>query len=332
MPDRNGVIMPAPDSLALLLFCSHLGLEPDPEFSPLTLKDWNPLARKMQALTLRPADLLGRSAGDLQNLGFAAEESERMAALLAREHELDFALQRLETLAIYAVTRIDADYPLRYRKRLKDSAPPVLFYSGESALLGQPGIAVVGSRHLDEAGQSCAEFVGNACGLSGLVLYSGGAKGVDKISMTAALNARGTAVGVLADSLEKAVRDPDYRAALSRGDLCLVTPYSPNAPFSVGTAMGRNKLIYTLADYAIVVASDVEKGGTWAGATEALKAKWLPVFVLNHSAMPEGNQILLQKGGLKFPHPFPEHPLKLKDWLEKETAQINSEPSQPGLF
>jgi hypothetical protein len=26
--------------------------------------------------------------------------------------------------------------------------------------------------------------------------------------------------------------------------------------------MVRNKLVYTLADYAIVVASDVEKGGT----------------------------------------------------------------------
>jgi predicted Rossmann fold nucleotide-binding protein DprA/Smf involved in DNA uptake len=191
---------------------------------------------------------------------------------------------------------------------------------------------VVGSRHLDEAGQTCAKFVGNACGIAGLVLYSGGAKGVDKISMNAALNARGTAVGVIADSLEKAVRDPEYRPALSRGDLCLVTPYSPNAPFSVGTAMGRNKLIYTLADYAIVVASDVEKGGTWAGASEALKAKWLPVFVLDHPAMPEGNRMLLQKGGIKFPHPFELHPLQLHNWMENESAQQKPKPSQPGLF
>lgn len=29
--------------------------------------------------------------------------------------------------------------------------------------------------------------------------------------------------------------------------------------------MGRNKLIYTLADYALVIASDAETGGTWAG-------------------------------------------------------------------
>jgi len=72
-------------------------------------------------------------------------------------------------------------------------------------------------------------------------------------------------------------------------------------------------LIYTLADCALVVASDAEKGGTWAGASEALKAGWLPVFVLEHPAMPQGNRLLIQKGGLPFPHPFPEHFTRLPD-------------------
>jgi predicted Rossmann fold nucleotide-binding protein DprA/Smf involved in DNA uptake len=235
-------------------------------------------------------------------------------------------------LGIHVLTRADADYPARYRQRLKESAPAVLFFAGEKALLGQPGIAVVGSRHLDEAGQACADFVGNACGLSGLVLYSGGAKGVDTLSMNAALAARGTAVGILADSLEKTIRDPENRAAISRGDLCLATPYSPSAPFSVGTAMGRNKLIYTLADYAIVVASDAEKGGTWAGATEALRAKWIPVFALDYPGMPEGNKMLMEKGALGFPHPFKENRLKLKEWLDAQATQIKPDPTQPGLF
>jgi predicted Rossmann fold nucleotide-binding protein DprA/Smf involved in DNA uptake len=230
------------------------------------------------------------------------------------------------------MTRADADYPQRYRQRLKDSAPVVLFYAGEPALLGQPGIAVVGSRHLDQAGQECAAFVGNACGLSGLVLYSGGARGVDTISMNAALEARGSAVGILADSLEKAVRESVARSILNRGDLCLVTPYSPNAGFSVGAAMGRNRLIYCLADYAIVVASDAEKGGTWSGATETIKAGWIPIFVLDHPAMPEGNRLLLQRGGIAFPHPFPEHYSKLPGWLEANSSSIKPKATQLGLF
>jgi DNA processing protein len=323
----------SPDSQTILLLCSHLGLSSSPEFSPLTLKDWNPLAKKLQSLSLRPGALLERFSEDIESqLKLSNEEAERISHLLQRSGSLAIELERLASLGINVLTRADADYPTRYRQRLKESAPSVLFYAGEKALLGQPGIAVVGSRHLDEAGQACAEFVGNACGLSGLVLYSGGAKGVDTLSMNAALTARGTAAGILADSLEKTIRDPEYRAAISRGDLCMATPYSPNAPFSVGTAMGRNKLIYTLADYAIVVASDVEKGGTWAGATEALRAKWIPVFVLEHPAMLEGNKMLLQKGAMGFPHPFTANRLKLKEWLDAQAALVKPDPYQPGLF
>lgn len=319
------------DSQTLLLLCSQLGLPSEPEFPPLTLREWNPLARKLQSADLRPADLLGLSRSDLQiKLDIPAEYAARIVRLLERSGALAITLERLDNLGISPLTRADKDYPERYRSRLKDSAPAVLFYAGEKALLGQPGIAVVGSRHLDEAGKECAAFVGNACGLSGMVLYSGGAKGVDTISMEAALEARGTAVSVVADSLEKQVKV--QKEALSRGDLCLVTPYSPNAGFSVGAAMGRNRLIYTLADYAIVVASDAETGGTWAGATETLKNNWVPVFVLEHGQMPEGNKLLLQKGALAFPHPFREKPVRLPEWLKEKAASLPARPTQPGLF
>lgn len=323
--------MISPDSQTLLLLCSHLGLPSDPEFAPLTLREWNPLGRKLQSLNLRPGSLLGWNVSDLQTqFAITSDESDRLAKLLERSGVLAIALERLVSLGIHPLTRSDSDYPQRYRQRLKDSAPPVLFYAGEKALLGQPGIAVVGSRHLDEAGQECARFVGNACGMSGLVLYSGGAKGVDTLSMDSALEARGTAVGVLADSLEKVVRT--RQDALRRGDLCLVTPYSPSAGFSVGAAMGRNRLIYTLADYAIVVASDVGTGGTWAGATETLKNGWVPIFVLEHEQMPEGNKLLLQNGALPFPHPFREKPVKLQAWLKDKASNLPARPEQPSLF
>ncbi|MBN1936666.1 MAG: DNA-protecting protein DprA [Anaerolineae bacterium] len=319
------------DAQALLLLCSHLGLPDEPPFAPLTLREWNPLARKLQALNLRPGSLLDRDGSDLQTqLALPPAQVERLAGLLARHGALAIVLERLASLGIYPLTRADVDYPQRYRQRLKDSAPAVLFYAGEKALLGQPGIAIVGSRHLDQAGQECAKLVGGACGVSGQVLYSGGARGVDTLSMEAALQARGTAVGVLADSLEKTVRK--WQDALRRGDLCLMTPYSPDAGFSVGAAMGRNRLIYCLSDYAIVVASDAETGGTWAGATEALKNGWAPIFVLEHAQMPEGNKRLLQKGALPFPHPFRESPLRLSAWLGEHSSGQAGSLRQMTLF
>lgn len=320
----------SPDSLAILLLCSQLGLNDD---SPktLTLREWNPLARKIHTLSMRPADLPSLSQSDLQSkLDLDTDYAMRITQLLDRADDLQRQLTRLAALGIFPLTRADSDYPEKYRQRLKESAPVVLFYAGEKALLGQPGIAVVGSRHLDEAGQECARFVGNACGVSGHVLYSGGAKGVDTISMDSALEIRGTAVAVLADSMERVVKH--RKEELKRGDLCLVTPYSPNAGFSVGAAMGRNKLIYCLADYSIVVASDAETGGTWAGATETLKNNWVPVFVLEHEKMPEGNKLLLQKGAIVFPHPFKEQAIKLPEWLKQQAEKIPAKPSQPNLF
>lgn len=322
--------MLSPDSQAILAFCSHLGLEKDTGLTPLTLREWNLLAYKIKEASFeRPENLIGQTAAGIKaELDIPEEEAVRLVRLLERIDLLKEEVKRLTGKGIYVITRADPEYPPRYRQRLRESAPMVLFYAGEFALLGQPGIAVVGSRHLDQVGQECASFIGSACGFSGLVLYSGGAKGVDTIGMEAALESRGSAVGILADSLETAVRSSRYKGALVSGNLCLVTPYAPSAGFSVGAAMGRNRLIYCLADYAVVVASDAEKGGTWAGATEALKAGWLPVFVLDHPAAPDGNRLLMNKGAIAFPHPFPEHYRRLRGWLEENSHSANSNPTQ----
>ena len=58
----------------------------------------------------------------------------------------------------------------------------------------------------------------------------------------------------------------------------------------------------------------------------------MPVFVLDHPAMPEGNRLLLQKGGVAFPHPFPEHYSKLPQWLKENSAAPKPKATQLGLF
>jgi predicted Rossmann fold nucleotide-binding protein DprA/Smf involved in DNA uptake len=327
-------MIPTADAQVLLLLCSQLGLPAQADPTHLTLREWNPLARKVQASSLaRPGALLGLAAPDLQAaLDLPPADADRLARLLDRSRVLAIELERLASLGIWVVTRADVEYPQRFRQRLRESAPAVLFGAGEAALPGQPGLAVVGSRNVNEAGQALAGFIGNACARCGLVLYSGGARGVDTMATQAALEARGTAVGILADSLEKAIRAPEARAALARRDLALVTPYAPNAGFSVGAAMGRNRLIYALADYALVVASDEGKGGTWAGAVEALRARWIPVFAADGPGVPEGNRRLLEKGALPFPLQFLDPTLSLRSWLESHATDVGTPPTQARLF
>ena len=78
--------------------------------------------------------------------------------------------------------------------------------------------------------------------------------------MRGALEAGGRVTGVLADSLEKTAMRREHRNLLLEDRLVLISPYDPSAGFNVGHAMQRNKLIYALADAALVVSSEPEQG------------------------------------------------------------------------
>jgi predicted Rossmann fold nucleotide-binding protein DprA/Smf involved in DNA uptake len=84
----------------------------------------------------------------------------------------------------------------------------------------------------------------------------------------------------------------------------LISPYDPAAGFNVGHAMQRNKLIYALADAALVVNSDYEKGGTWAGAIEQLeRLRLVPVYVRSNGETAKGLEALRRRGALPWPNP-----------------------------
>ena len=51
-----------------------------------------------------------------------------------------------------------------------------------------------------------------------------------------------------------------------------------------------------------------------------------------HVAIPDGNRMLLQKGGIAFPHPFPEHYSRLSKWFQDHSASPRTQTTQLGLF
>jgi predicted Rossmann fold nucleotide-binding protein DprA/Smf involved in DNA uptake len=229
--------------------------------------------------------------------GLPLGESERISRLLDSGVGLAVQLDSLLERGIVPVTALDSRYPERLRRRLDGAAPPVLYCAGELSLLDSDGIGVVGSRDIGQEAVDAARSIAHAIASVGLPLVSGGAKGVDKISMAAASEAGGSVVGVLADSLEQAISRRDNRQALLEGVACLCTPYSPAARFTAGNAMGRNKIIYGLSRVTVVVASSQGEGGTWAGATEALRKQYGRVAVWVGPGAGPGNAPLVKAGG-----------------------------------
>lgn len=281
----------------------------------LSLGDYNRLARILRENQRQPADLLGPNAAEVLALSAQHFLRARLEALLARGFLLSQAVERWNARAIWVVSRADSTYPKRLKVRLREDSPPILYGCGSITLLDEGGLAVVGSRHIDDELISYAENVGRVSSEAHRMIISGGAKGIDRAAMNGALQAGGNVAGVMADSLERAALARENREPLMEGRLVLISPYDPTAGFNVGNAMQRNKLIYALADAALVVTSDLEKGGTWTGAVEQLdRLRFVPVFARNGANTGKGNAALLRRGALQWPEP--------KDGRELEAAVL----------
>ena len=229
------------------------------------------------------------------NDAFAPVQPDRMKSLLARGAAMALAIEKWTNKGLWVLCRSDQDYPQRLKQHLKRNAPPILYGAGERELLSKGGLAVVGSRNIDEDGEGFAREVGRCAAESGMQLVSGAARGVDETAMHGAFSAGGSVVGVMADSLLRAAVSGKYREGIRDGQLVLVSTFNPEAGFNVGNAMGRNKYIYALADYAVVVSADHGQGGTWAGAEEELKREsGKPVFVRISVGVPKGNRELIK--------------------------------------
>jgi predicted Rossmann fold nucleotide-binding protein DprA/Smf involved in DNA uptake len=310
----------SPNTQAILLLTAPLiAGRSEPSSDLLTLGEYKRLARFLRDKQRQPADLLALDASVLLGECQRLIDSDRLKRLLARGFLLSQAIDRWQTRAIWVVSRADAEYPKRLKARLKDDAPPVLYGCGDAAVLDTGGLAVVGSRHVDDALVAYTEGIGRLTAKARRTLISGGAHGIDQAAMRGALEAGGKVMGVLADSLERASLNREHRNLLMDGQLVLISPYDPSAGFNVGHAMQRNKLIYALADAALVVSSDYEKGGTWAGAIEQLeKLRLVPVYVRSNGGTGKGLEALRRRGALAWPNP--ETPESLAEALAVEVS------------
>ena len=287
------------DTKTIILLCGFFGK--DRSEKPLSLTEYSSLVRWLIRARMRPGDLLQKENIAEASMGSGIDK-QHLESLLARGVQLGFAVEEWQRNGIWIISRSDADYPTRYKKHLKGKAPPLLFGVGNRSLLNGGGLGIVGSRNVDQAGETFTRQVAELCAYNQMPVVSGGARGVDQISMTAALEAGGVTIGILAENLLKKSVELSARQAIADGRLLLLSPYHPNARFTSGTAMGRNKLIYAMADYGMVVSAEHKKGGTWAGAKEELKrGNSLPVFVRVGNNAPQGNNKLLELGAMPWP-------------------------------
>jgi len=288
------------------------------DVKPLTAREFWTLADRVD-----PGELVRHDAAGIAALaGVDLVEAGRFRTLLDASRALGFEQERLLDGGITLISALDDRFPRGLRKRLGTACPPFLLVAGPAAALDTPGLGIVGSRDADDDVLTAARNAARLAVEHGWPVVSGLARGVDQAATTAALEAGGVVSGVPAEGILRASRNAEVRRRVHAGELCIASPFAPDAPFRAGNAMGRNKIVYALSKVTFVVASD-KGGGTWAGASEALDRRDTRVAVWAGAGAKDGNHALIGRGGV---------PITDVAQLFEIDTTVDAPPLQDSLF
>ena len=230
----------------------------------------------------------------------------------------------------------DPDFPARL-KQIYDP-PCVLYVRGDSSLLSQPGIAVVGTRHPTPYGIGMAERLASDLAGRGLVIFSGMARGVDTCSHRGAIAAKGKTVAVFGTGVDVIYPRENKKIA----DSILALGGALISEFAVGTFAApqnfpiRNRIISGLALGVLVVEAG-EYSGTRITARCALEQNRdlfaVPGNVTNKNSW--GPNTLIKQGAkltATWEDIWEELPEEVKAKLSHEFEQAAAAPETGSLF
>ncbi len=144
-------------------------------------------------------DIFHASLTELEAENLQAQSAQHIA--LGKSLELahdEFA--KAAAAGVQVLCREDALWPARLSEIY--DPPLVLYVRGNPAVLSQPGIAVIGTRHPTPYGIGMAERLGCDLAARGLVIFSGMARGVDTAGHRGAIKAKGKTVAVFGTGVD----------------------------------------------------------------------------------------------------------------------------------
>lgn len=310
------------NELVTLLLCSDIAIS---DTKPLSDAAYSAFAQALFNENKQPCDLFSMSSDEIlkiyntyKNTLFSRcrinDFNIRIPLLLKRHQQLIIELSKYNNIGINVVTRANKQvYPQKLRKKFinaKIAIPPIIYYCGNIEEIDtSKTIAFVGSRNLQndsKAEKFTNEFVASAV-RENFSISSGGANGIDQLAFEAAVNNNGKSIITVSNSLLKKITEPTVRNEIMNGNTVFMSLVNPKARFTGYNAMARNKIIYAIADYSIVITCDYQtiqshgtetidnnRGGTWVGAHECVNKKLSRLMVRKSSTALRGNQELIK--------------------------------------
>ena len=180
-----------------------------------------------------------------------------------------------------------------------NKAPSNIFFRGSLPDKRDLSIAIVGTRKPTTYGKEVTSTLAADLARRGVIIISGLALGTDSIAHRACLEAGGTTLAVMANSVEQIY--PRTHAALAEDIVtkggALLSEYEPPTSPRDYQFLARNRIVSGLAD-AVLITEAAERSGTLSTAAHALE-QGKEVFVVPGnitSPMSAGCNALLKQG------------------------------------
>jgi DNA processing protein len=203
-----------------------------------------------------PHTILAASPNALSALGIPKPAID---SLLAQDHRrIESSLAWLSDSNHRLLTLGDDDYPSLLREI--DSPPPLLFVIGDSALLHQPQLAIVGSRNPTPIGVENAQEFARCLAAAGLCITSGLAQGIDGAAHRGALKG-GSTIAVMGTGPDRIY--PRSHKALAHqiaDQALLISEFPPGTQARPENFPRRNRIISGLSLGTLVVEATPQSG------------------------------------------------------------------------
>lgn len=198
-------------------------------------------------------------------------------------------LERLQKLRVRVITLKDKDYPPLLKDLL--NAPPVLYVAG--ALKPEEdrfALAIVGTRKISAYGRQVTEQFAQELAKGQVTVVSGLAHGVDTVAHTAALDAGGRTIAVLASGLDTIYPATNLglaRRIVESGQGALVSEFPLGVKPDARNFPARNRIISGLS-LGVLVAEAPAQSGALITANFALE-QGRDVFAVPNSIYAPGS-------------------------------------------
>jgi DNA processing protein len=236
----------------------------------------------------------------IQSVGFRPDQAKAAAEAFA-ETDRTVRSARYKALGITVITWFDESYPALLKEI--PQPPWVLYTIGQTELLSQPSVAIVGTREPTSYGRRTASLIGRELSDCGLIVVSGLARGIDSMAHEGALSGSGGTVAVLGTPVNVVYPRENRRlyheiAYSGRGLILSEVPLG--TPFHPGLFPVRNRIIAGLSLGTVVVEAAARSGSLiTAGQAIEMNRDVFAVPGAVSSPKSSGTNDLIKKGEAK---------------------------------